>query len=421
MPEETVVDPDSSDASHDKLSPRRFGALGHRNFRLYFAGHLVSLVGWSMHSVAQPWLVLDLTDSPFYVGLVAMLGTVPIMILALLGGVVADRFPKRRVLFVTQTSAMIIALLLATVVLSDVVSLTHVMIASTLLGMTAAFDIPSRQAFVVDLVGKQDLMSAIALNSASFNSSRIIGPGVAGLIIGAVGVGACFLINGVSYLALIFALVMMRLATSPVVASATPARSTVRAGLAYVAANRRMRALLLMIAFASVFGFPFYVLLPVIARNVLGLGSVEFGWMVSAAALGAVVAALGLATLGRSIPKGRVITIAAPTFGVCVSLLGLARSFPLLLVLLMLTGFFQVVHTATTNTLLQSLARDDFRGRVMSVYSLAFLGLMPVGLLLAGTVAERWSPTAWLSVAGVICAGLMVLVLRLAPELRGTR
>ncbi len=421
MPEETVVDPDSSDASHDKLSPRRFGALGHRNFRLYFAGHLVSLVGWSMHSVAQPWLVLLLTDSPFYVGLVAMLGTVPIMILALLGGVVADRFPKRRVLFVTQTSAMIIALLLAIVVLSDVVSLTHVMIASTLLGMTAAFDIPCRQAFVVDLVGKQDLMSAIALNSASFNSSRIIGPGVAGLIIGAVGVGACFLINGVSYLALIFALVMMRLAASPVVASATPARSTVGAGLAYVAANRRMRALILMIAFASVFGFPFYVLLPVIARNVLGLGSVEFGWMVSAAALGAVVAALGLATLGRSIPKGRVITIAAPTFGVCVSLLGLARSFPLLLVLLMLTGFFQVVLTATTNTLLQSLVRDDFRGRVMSVYSLAFLGLMPVGLLLAGTVAERWSPTAWLSVAGVICAGLMVLVLRLAPELRGTR
>ncbi len=421
MPEETIVDPDSSDASHDKLSPRRFGAFGHRNFRLYFAGHLVSLVGWSMHSVAQPWLVLDLTDSPFYVGLVAMLGTVPIMMLALLGGVVADRFPKRRVLFVTQTSAMIIALLLATVVLSDVVSLTHVMIASTLLGMTAAFDIPCRQAFVVDLVGKQDLMSAIALNSASFNSSRIIGPGVAGLIIGTVGIGACFLINGVSYLALIFALVMMRLATSPVVASATPARSTVGAGLAYVASNRRMRALLLMIAFASVFGFPFYVLLPVIARNVLGLGSVEFGWMVSAAALGAVIAALGLATLGRSIPKGRVITIAAPTFGVCVSLLGLARSFPLLLVLLMLTGFFQVVHTATTNTLLQSLARDDFRGRVMSVYSLAFLGLMPVGLLLAGTVAERWSPTAWLSVAGVICAGLMVLALRLAPELRATR
>ncbi len=420
MPEENVVEPDSSDASHNTLSQRRFGALGHRNFRLYFAGHLVSLVGWSMHSVAQPWLVLLLTDSPFWVGMVATLGTVPIMVLSLLGGVVADRFPKRRVLFVTQTSAMIIALLLATVVLADVVSLTHVMIASTLLGTAAAFDIPSRQAFLVDLVGKPDLMSAVALNSASFNSSRIIGPGVAGLIIGTVGVGACFLINGVSYLALIFALVMMRLATSPAVASATSARSTVGAGLAYVAKDRRMRTLLMMIAVASVFGFPFYVLLPVIARNVLGLGSVEFGWMVSAAAFGAVVAALGLATLGRSIPKGRVITIAAPTFGVCVSLLGLARSFPLLLVLLMLTGFFQVVHTATTNTLLQSLARDDFRGRVMSVYSLAFLGLMPVGLLLAGTVAERWSPAAWLSVAGVICAGLMLLALRLAPEIRAT-
>lgn len=421
MPEETAVDPQSSDASHETLPPRRFGALGHPNFRLYFAGHLVSLVGWSMHSVAQPWLVLVLTDSPFYVGLVAMLGTLPIMIFSLLGGVVADRFPKRRVLLVTQTLSMIIALLLAAVVLTDVVSLTHVMIASTLLGMTAAFDIPGRQAFLVDLVGKPDLMNAIALNSASFNSSRVIGPGVAGLIISTVGVGACFLINGVSYIALIFALVMMRLAASPVATLMTSSPSTVRAGLSYVAANRRMRALILMIAFASIFGFPFYVLLPVIARNVLGLGSSEFGWMVSAAALGAVVAALGLATLGRRVPKGRVIAIAAPTFGVCVSLLGLARSFPLLLVLLMFTGFFQVVHTATTNTLVQSLTRDEFRGRVMSVYSLAFLGLMPIGSFLAGTVAERWNTTAWLSVAGLICAGLMLLVLRLAPELREMR
>ena len=421
MPEETVVDQETSDASHETLAPHRFGALGHRNFRLYFAGHLISLVGWSMHSVAQPWLVLLLTDSPFYVGLVAMLGTLPIMIFSLLGGVVADRFPKRRVLLMTQTSSMIIALLLAAIVLADVVSLTHVMIAAVLLGTIAAFDIPGRQAFLVDLVGKQDLMSAIALNSASFNSSRIIGPGIAGLIIGAVGVGACFLINGVSYIALIVALVMLRLATSPAVASGTPVRSTVWAGLSYVATNHRMRALILLIAFASVFGFPFYVLLPVVARDVLGLGSVEFGWMVSAAALGAVVAALGLATLGRSIPKGLMITIAAPTFGVCVSLLGLARSFSLLLVLLAFTGFFQVMLTATTNTLLQSLARDDFRGRVMSVYALAFLGLMPLGSLLAGIVAERWSPAAWFSVAGLICAGLMVLALRLAPELRSTK
>jgi MFS family permease len=408
------------DAYPETAATRQFGALGHRNFRLYFAGHLTSLMGWSMHSVAQPWLVLVLTNSPFYVGLVSMLGTLPIMFFSLMGGVVADRFSKRRVLIVTQTTAMLIALTLATVVLVDVVTLTHVMIAATLIGLTAAFDIPGRQAFLVELVGKRDLMSAIALNSASFNSSRIVGPGIAGLLISAVGVGACFLLNGVSYVALIAALLLIRLTTAPPGDAVTPARSTVRAGLRYVARDRRMRTLILMIAVSSIFGFPFYVLLPVIARNVLGLGAVEFGWMVSAAAVGAVVAALGLATFGRRLPKGRVITVAAPVFGVCVSLLGLAQSFPLLLILLILTGFFQVILTATTNTLLQSIAQDEFRGRVMSVYSLAFLGLMPIGSLMAGIVADRWAPAAWLSVAGVVCAGLMLVSLRAAPELRAS-
>ena len=371
-----------------------------------------------MHSVALPWLVLVLTDSPFYVGLVSMLGTLPVTFFALLGGAVADRFPKRRILIITQSSAMVIALALAAVALAGVVSLTQVMIAATLLGMAAAFDIPVRQAFIVDLVGKRDLISAIALNSASFNSSRIVGPGVAGLLISLVGVGFCFLLNGISYLAFISALVAIRLAVGA--SAGVRPRSTVRAGLAYVVRDRRMRTLLLMIASASVFGFPFYVLLPVVARNVLGLGSVEFGWMVSAAAGGAVVGALGLATVGRRTPKGRMVTIAAPVFGVFVSLLGFTRSFPLLLVLLTLTGFFQVLHTATTNTLLQSIVRDEFRGRVMSVYSLAFLGLMPIGSLLAGTVADKWGPGAWLSVAGLICSALMLVALRSSPELQAT-
>ena len=399
----------------------RFGALGHRNFQLYFMGHLTSLIGWSMHSVAQPWLVLLLTDSPFYVGLVAMLGTLPIMLFALYGGLVADRFPKRRVLLITQTSAMIISLSLAIVVLTNVVTLAHVMIAATLLGIAAAFDIPGRQAFLVELVGKRDLMSAIALNSASFNSSRIVGPGVAGVLIGVAGVGICFLLNGISYLALIGALLAMRFAVHAKAEDVVPERSTVRQGLLYVGRDPRMRTLILMIAFASVFGFPFYILLPVVARNVLGLGSLEFGWMVSAAAGGALVAALGLATFARRIPKGRVIGIAAPLFGLSVSSLGFARSFPVLMGLLVLTGFFQVVHTATTNTLLQSITQDELRGRVMSVYSLAFLGLMPLGSLVAGAVADRWSPGVWLAASGLVCAGLMLAALRLAPDIRAMR
>ncbi len=401
--------------------PSRYGALGYRNFRLYFAGHLTSLLGWSMHSVAVPWLVLLLTDSPFYVGVVSMLGTLPIMFLALYGGLIADRFPRRRLLLVTQSAATILALALGIVVLLDVVTLTLVMIAVTLLGVTAAFDIPGRQSFIGDLVGKVDLMNAIALNSASFNGSRIVGPGIAGVLIGVAGVGVCFLINGISYLALIVALLAMRFRPTVEPLERVARRSTVRDGLAYVAADKRMRALIMLIAIASIFGFPFYVLLPVLARNVMGLGAVEFGWMVAAAALGALVAALGLATLGNRVPKGRTISVGAPAFGLLVSSLGYASSFGALIALLVLTGFFQVVHTATTNTLLQSIAQDELRGRVMSVYALAFLGLMPLGSLLAGTVADRWSPSAWLSVSGLICAGLMVLVLRWAPEIRATQ
>lgn len=374
-----------------------------------------------MHSVAQPWLVLLLTGSPFYVGLVSMLGTLPIMFLSLYGGLIADRFPRQRLLLVTQSAAMVIALGLATVVLLDVVTLAHVMIAATLLGVTAAFDIPGRQSFIADLVGKGDLMSAVALNSASFNGSRVVGPGIAGVLIGVVGVGACFLINGISYLALIFALLVMRFRPTVDRPDQVARRSTVRDGLVYVASDKRMLVLVMLIAIASVFGFPFYILLPVMARNVMGLGAVAFGWMVSAAAAGAVVAALGLATLGHRIPKGRTISLAAPVFGLLVASLGYAPSFGVLIVLLVLTGFFQVVHTATTNTLLQFFARDELRGRVMSVYSLAFLGLMPLGSLLAGAVASRWSPAAWLSVSGLICAGLMLGVLRWAPEIRATR
>ena len=394
-----------------------FGALGYRNFRLYFAGHTISLVGWSMHSVALPWLVLLLTDSPFYVGVVGMLGTLPMLLFSLYGGVVADRFPRRRVLLVTQSAAMLTALLLAAIVLTNRVALVHVMIVATLFGLTAAFDIPGRQAFVAELVGKRELMSAVALNSLSFNSSRVVGPGVAGVIIGVAGVGVCFLLNGISYLALIGALLVMRFAPQPRRGDHT-SRSTVWEGLAYVTHDRNMRTLVLMIAIASVFGLPFHVMLPVLARNVMGLGATEFGWMVSASAGGAVVAALGLATLGHRIPKGRVVTVAAPLFGIAVASLGITRSLGALLPLLVLTGFFQVVLTATTNTMLQSLVGDELRGRVMAVYSLAFLGLMPLGTLMAGIVAERWGVASWLTGSGLICTGLALIAPRTAPSLR---
>jgi MFS family permease len=397
--------------------PPPFGAFRHRNFRLYFAGHLTSLVGWWMHQVALPWMVLLLTDSPFYVGLVSMLATLPVTLFSLHGGVVADRFPKRAVIIATQCTAMLVALGLAGIVLADAASLVHLMAAATLLGLVAAFDIPGRQAFLVDMVGKPDLMNAIALNSSAFNASRIVGPAIAGLLIGAAGVGICFLLNGLSYLALIIALVAIRVPTMP--GSTYPASSwtSITEGLGYIAGNRLVRTLLLMLATTSVFGFPFQVLLPVVARDLLEAGPVAYGWMLSAAGIGALVGGLGLATFGRYIPKGRIIATAAPLFGLLVAVFGVVPSLPTALVVLTLTGFTMLVHTATTNTLLQTLAPDALRGRVMSVYTLAFMGLMPFGALLAGTVAERLGPRVWLVGGGTVCSLFALAALRKTPDL----
>ncbi len=396
--------------------PSAFGALKHRNFQLFFAGHLVSLIGWWMHHVAQPWLVLLLTDSAFYVGLVALLGTLPVTLLSLFGGAVADRFPKRRVVLATQVAAMGVALALAAVVLADVVTLAHVMVAATLIGVVAAFDIPGRQAFMVEMVGKRDLMNAIALNSSAFNASRIVGPAVAGVLIGTVGVGLCFLLNGFSYLAVIAALLAIRIPTAPSTVPPHSTWTTIREGLAYVAGNRRVRALLLMIASASLFAFPFQMLMPVLARDVLGLGAQAYGLMVTSAGVGALVGALGLASFARHIKKGRAVTVAAGTFGLLVALLGAIRSFPLILMLLVLIGFAMIVHTATTNTLLQTVAPDALRGRVMSVYTLAFMGLLPFGSLLAGAVAERFGPGMWLTGGGLLCSLFTFTALRTVPE-----
>ncbi len=396
--------------------PSAFGALKHRNFRLFFAGHLVSLVGWWMHHVAQPWLVLLLTDSAFYVGLVALLGTLPVTLLSLFGGAVADRFPKRRVVIATQAMAMAVALALAAIVLADAVTLAHVMVAAALIGTVAAFDIPGRQAFMVEMVGKRDLMNAIALNASAFNASRVVGPAVAGVLIGAVGVGVCFLLNGLSYLAVIVALLAIRITPAPSRALPHSTWTNIREGLGYVAGNRRVRTLLFVIAGASLFGFPFQVLMPVLARDVLGLGAQAYGWMVTSAGVGALAGALGLAGFARHIRKGRAVAVAAITFGLLVALLGVVRSFPLILVLLVLIGFAMIVHTATTNTLLQTVAPDALRGRVMSVYTLSFMGLLPFGSLLSGLVAERFGPGVWLTAGGLVCCLIAITTLRAVPE-----
>ncbi|HEX9693245.1 MAG TPA: MFS transporter [Gemmatimonadales bacterium] len=363
--------------------------MGHRNFRIFFSGYIVSLVGIWMHRVGQQWLVLELTDSALWVGAVDALGSMPILFFSLYAGALADRISRYRMVIATQIAAMALSLILAVLVLAGVVQLWQVVGVATLLGVVTAFDIPARQSFFVELVGKDDLLNAIALNSSAFNASRVVGPAIGGVVIVVLGVGMCFLINGVTYLAVVAALFAMTIPSRAAPLPGPPAWVRIREGLAYVAEEPRVRAIVLNLAGVSIFGFPSLVLLPVVARNVLGGGAQAYGWMVSAVGAGAVVSALVLAAYARRIPKGRVLGLATATFGILAVLLGLSRTLGVMLVLLVLAGLAMIVTTATTNSLLQTIAPDELRGRVVSIFTVAFGGMTPFGALQAGFIAEH--------------------------------
>ncbi len=402
--------------------PVRLGALRHRNFRLFYTGYVVSLIGVWMQRVAQSWLVLDLTDSAFWVGLVDALGTLPVLFLSLYAGTVADRVSKHRMVLTTQAAGMVLGLALAALVFADVITVWLIVVIATLMGVVAAFDIPARQAFYVDLVGKEDLTNAIALNSAAFNGSRIVGPAIAGILIGIAGVAICFLLNGLSFIAVIVALVLMDLPRyqRPEGPRISPWESILE-GLRYVFADRRMRTLVINIAVLSIFGIPVLVLLPVIARDVLGLGAREFGWMMSSVGVGALLGALAIAIYARRLHRGRLLGWATVCFGAAVAATALARPFAVVLALLALVGVSMIVASAITNTLLQALAPDHLRGRVVSVYTFAFVGMAPIGALQAGVVAERFGPQAALLMGGLVIAAVVLLTVVRSGVLREER
>jgi len=401
--------------------PPIFGALRHRNFRLFFFGQLVSLVGTWMQQVAQAWLVLTLTNSAFYVGLVSALASLPVLVFSLYAGALADRMSKLKLIILTQTAAMLLAFLLAGLVFARVVTVAHIVVLAALQGVVMAFDVPGRQSFFVEMVGKEDLMNAIALNSSAFNVTRVLGPAAAGILIGRFGVGICFLLNGISFVAVLAALFAIRLPPRRPTPLPPSTWAHIREGLRYVASDRRVLAIVLNIGVLSIFGFPFLVLLPVVARDVLGRGAAEFGWMSSSVGAGALGGALMLAAFARQLPKGRLLRWAAGSMGLIVAAFGLSRSMPVSLIALVLAGFAMIVNTATTNTLLQTLAPDHLRGRVMSVFTLAFVGMGPVGALQAGVLADHLGAPATLVIGGLICLVVSVGVfqrVRQVAELR---
>jgi MFS family permease len=401
------------------ISP--FAALRHRNFRLFFTGQTISLVGTWMQSVAQGWLVLQLTNSPFYVGLVSALGSLPILLVSLPAGVFADRTNKHRVIILTQTLSLLQALVLAILIWTHRIALWQVAAIAAFLGVVNAFDTPMRQAFIVELVGKEDLTNAIALNSSAFNGARVVGPSIAGLLISALSLAWCYFLNALSYVAVIAGLLMMRLPpwVRPQHSGGDWARF--REGVRYVRGDRRVLALVTMMAVISVFGFPFLVLMPVFARDELQVSAAGLGVMMAAVGIGAMLAALGLAAFGPRVRKGALLVWTGPTFGVAITAFALCPWFPLALVILPVCGGAMILNTAVTNTLLQSVVPDGLRGRVMGFFTFVFIGMAPFGALQAGYVAEHLGAPTAVVIGGMICGISSLTLWGRVPEVPALR
>lgn len=386
--------------------PRAVVALRHRNFRLFWGGQLVSLTGTWMQGVAQSWLVLSLTNSPVWLGFVNAAATLPILVFTLAGGVVADLFDKRKTLVVAQTLLMLQAAALAYLTLTHRVQVWHIMALAAMIGTISSFEIPTRQAFAVELVGKEDLQNAISINSMVFNVTRILGPSAGGVVIAMFGAGGCFALNAVSFLAVLAALLRMRGPFPPPPRKEQPASHQMREGLAYIRGEPRMRGLVLHVAAVSVFGMPYVTLMPVIARDVLHGGPRMLGLLQASAGVGSLLAAMWIASQGAGRPRfesrSKVIWGGSFAVSLLLGLLSVSHTAWLSCVLLALIGASVVSAVVNTNTMLQTLVPDELRGRVMSVHVITFIGFAPMSALLAGTLAHWIGATHALLVHGAL-------------------
>ena len=365
-------------------------ALRHRNFRLFFSGQSVSLIGTWMTRIATSWLVYRLTGSALLLGLVGFVGQIPTFLLAPFAGVWVDRLDRRQVLLWTQALAAVQSLLLAGLTLSRRVNIAEILVLSAFQGLINAFDMPGRQAFLVQMVeDRQDLGNAIAINSSMVNVARLVGPSLAGLVIAGFGEGYCFLIDGVSYLAVIASLALMRITPLPAREGvAAPMAEQLKVGWAYVSGFAPVRTILLLFALVSLMGMPYIVLMPIFAAQVLHGGPHTLGLLMGASGVGALASALSLAVRKTVLGLGRMIPIAAVSFGVGLILFGVSRVMWFSMLMMLLTGFGMMQGMAASNTIVQTLVPEDRRGRVMSYYTMAFVGMAPFGSLLAGGLAH---------------------------------
>ena len=416
MPEEVTGQPRRI-VLKKQIWRKTFASLRHRNFRLFFGGQLISLIGTWMQNTAQGWLVYELTGSKILLGVVAAVGSTPMMLFSILGGSVADRHSKRRIVLCTQSGMMIFAFIFAALVWSGRIRPWQIMVLAALGGLALAFDMPARQAFMVEMTSREDLINAISLNSSIVNGARVVGPSVAGLLMAQVGIAMCFFLNGLSFLAVIAGLWLMRLPEFVAPRRTASAWAHAGEGFSYVWGQRRMRILLILFAVVGVFGWSYSVLMPAFARDVLNVGQARYGVLLSANGIGALLGALTVATVGSQRNRRVLVLGGLWFFSAMLVLLAWVHNYYLALLLLALAGWGMLLFFSTTNTLLQTGASDEMRGRVMGIWTLVFGGTTPLGGLEAGAVSHylgvRWAVT----IGALVCA-LAALVVFLVVRQR---
>ena len=389
-----------------------FRSLRHRNFRLFFSGQLVSLIGTWMQNVGQAWLVLELTHSSFKLGVVSALQFAPMLFLSFFAGPLVDYFSKRKIIIVTQTILMLLAFTLAILDFTGVVRYWHVLILATLLGIVNTIDMPARQSFIIEMVGKEDLMNAIAMNSSIFNAARAVGPAIAGLLIGAAGTVLCFFVNGLSFLAVLWGLLLMKFESAPASEPRTyHIVEDIKEAMRYIKATPVVMVTILLVAVISIFATNFTVLVPIFARQELHRDAAAFGFLLSSFGVGALIGAVSLAVLSRHGPKPAVLLGGGMGLSLTLIMIGLQKTYGITALLLVLSGWCMVTFFGMANTTVQLNTEDRLRGRVMSVYTFTFGGLTPFGSLFAGTVAHWIKAPLTFAVGGLICGIVFLIVI----------
>jgi len=381
-----------------------FSALKHPNFRLFFIGQLVSLIGTWMQTTAQGWLVYELTGSKALLGTVAAAGSLPLLLLSPWGGSVADRHPKRTLVCLTQTAMMVLAFALAGLVWSGLIQPWHIVVLSALGGVAMAFDLPARQSFMVEITSHKDLMNAVALNSSMVNGARVVGPAVAGFLMARAGMAMCFFLNGLSFIAVIAGLLVMRLPRHEAPAKPASTKLHLLEGFKYVAGHQRVRRLMILFGIVGIFGWSYAILLPAYARDILHLNEGGYSTLLCANGLGALLGALTVATFGSRMQTRHLIFGGLWLFCAMLIMLAVVCWYPLVLLSLVLGGWGMMLYFATTNTLIQTNVSSKMRGRVMGIWGLVFGGMMPIGGLASGFLSQAVGVPWTIIVGALICA-----------------